>query len=101
MLGETFTPEANALLQRSPWSLVRPTDVEQITVRTIIGIRHTRRDIAMKLPGNLPVKTRIPFKLWVFAGVITVSSLMHVATQSQLAFHSQLASGPHLIAALR
>ena len=55
----------------------------------------------MKLPGNLPVKTRIPFKLWVFAGVITVSSLMHVATQSQPAFQSQLASATHLIAALR
>ena len=55
----------------------------------------------MKLPGNLPVKTRIPFKLWVLAGVITISSLMHMATQSQPAFQSQLASATHLIAALR
>ena len=33
--------------------------------------------------GNLPIKTRVPLKAWVFAGLMTVfsivSSLMHVA----------------------
>ena len=37
----------------------------------------------MNTLGSLPVKTRVPLKAWVFAGLMTgfsiVSSLMHVA----------------------
>ena len=54
----------------------------------------------MKLPGNLPVKTRIPLKLWALAGVIT-ASLMQVTSQTKPAFQSHLASATHLIAMLR
>ena len=49
----------------------------------------------MKLPGNLPVKTRIPFKLWVLAGAITGFSLMHAAAETQPALQ-HLASATHL-----
>jgi hypothetical protein len=55
----------------------------------------------MKLPGNLPVMTRIPLKLWVLAGVITAFSLMQVTAQTQPAFQSHLASATYLIAVLR
>ena len=55
----------------------------------------------MKIPRNLPVKTRIPFKLWVLAGIITAFSMMQVATQTQPDFRSHQASPTHVIAALR
>ena len=51
----------------------------------------------MKLPGNLPVKTRIPFKLWVLAGAVTGFSLMQAAAQTQPALQ-HLASAAHLFA---
>ena len=51
----------------------------------------------MKLPGNLPVMTRIPFKLWVLAGAITGFSLMQAAAQTQTALQ-HLASAAHLFA---
>jgi hypothetical protein len=51
----------------------------------------------MKLPGNLPVKTRIPFKLWVLAGAITSFSLMQIATHAQPAIQPHLASAAQLI----
>jgi hypothetical protein len=53
----------------------------------------------MKLPGNLPVKTRIPCVVWVLAGLITLFSLMQVATKP--AFESHYARTTDLIAALR
>jgi hypothetical protein len=53
----------------------------------------------MKLLGNLPVKTQIPCTVWVFAGLITLFSLMQVSIKP--AFESQFASATHLIAALR
>ena len=55
----------------------------------------------MKLPRNLPVKTRIPFKLWVLAGVITAFSMMQVATKTQPEFLSHHAGAAHVVAALR
>ena len=40
----------------------------------------------MNTLGSVPVKTRVPLKAWVFAGLMTVfsivSSLMHVAPTS-------------------
>jgi len=37
-----------------------------------------------KIVGTLPVKTRLPFKAWVLAGLVTLfsiaTSLMHVAS---------------------
>jgi hypothetical protein len=53
----------------------------------------------MKIPRNLPVKTRLPFKLWVLAGIITAFSMMQVATQTQPDFRSHQASATHVIAA--
>jgi hypothetical protein len=53
----------------------------------------------MNLPGNLPVKTRIPCAMWVLAGLITLFSLTQVATKP--AFHSHYASATNPIALLR
>jgi hypothetical protein len=48
----------------------------------------------MKLSRNLPAKTRIPFKIWVLAGLIAAFSL---ATQQPASHQS---GGTHVIAAL-
>ena len=44
----------------------------------------------MRLPGNLPVKTRIPCTIWVLAGLVTLFSLTQVATKP--AFETQFSS---------
>jgi hypothetical protein len=55
----------------------------------------------MKLPGNLPVKTRIPGMAWVLAGLITLFSLMQSNVATKPAFESQLASATVLMGSQR
>jgi hypothetical protein len=58
----------------------------------------------IKIVGTLPVKTRLPLKAWVLAGLVTLfsiaTSLMHVSSPTVTAHYASVTDIVNLFAAL-
>ena len=67
---------------------------ERLTFNVCCSIRHRLREIAMSnFAFGVPVKTRLPLKVWALAAIVTLfSSMMHFHATPEHALYAGVAA---------